>query len=567
MVSSSESSLVPPADIDGAFVPHRRGDVSEVVIDEEMLLVGGGNPLLLNATGTLVWQCLDGEVSLDELIDELVDVLGVDAVAVRSDVLDFVRSLGTTGLLDGVGIVIDPSEFEFAEPTVPLGVGDAFPPFALPDLDGSTRSLEEWRGRSVLIVNWSPGCGYCTVIAPQLGELQPHLAAKGVDVLFVSSGDADSNRPILAGAEIDAPMLLKGDEPDPFAGFGTPMAYLLDEEGTVATGVGWGADQVLALVQETAGVVLDHDPLAPEVPVDDPARTETGAGGGEAPSQYLYLPAPGGMCGPGAGAGGPATDWVGTVALELDEYHVGIKHNGEYTLAMLDRVFPGQRVADRRVPDNYSLALHDADDTGRRELHLLVRGGQSLVRSRSVERVLRGLLAYLDADLHATDPSLVHVHLGAVVRGGRAYFAPGEVITQREHAQPRLHRAGFQVPDVPFLLLDPATNELVIPEPQVVYDREALAGLDADARLGRELACVTPGRYPVQGWVLHTHEDVAGELTHARAVASLLPFVARRDGDVRSAVDELVSLVDGVPVIGVHFETTQELVKQLAAVL
>lgn len=281
-------TLVAPDDIDVHFVPSPVADVAEVVIDDEVLLVGNsGYPLVLNPTGSLVWQCLDGEVSLAELITEFSEELNLDAAVVEQDVVGFVRSLGNAGLLTGVGIAFDPDDLADAEPVTPLDVGDELEPFTRADLDGVERSLTEWRGRRTLVVNWSPDCGYCTMIASHLGELHPHFVEQGVDFLFVSSGDAESNRSILTDAGLDVPMLLKGDDPDPFTGFGTPLAYLLDEGGRVAENVGWGADQVLVLAQDIAGVTLEDNPFAPppepeSVPVDDQAPTAR------------YLPAPGG---------------------------------------------------------------------------------------------------------------------------------------------------------------------------------------------------------------------------------------------------------------------------------
>ena len=51
--------------------------------------------------------------------------------------------------------------------------------------------------RPVLLVNWSPRCGFCTLIAPELAELQPELHARGVEMVFITLGDAEENRPLL----------------------------------------------------------------------------------------------------------------------------------------------------------------------------------------------------------------------------------------------------------------------------------------------------------------------------------------------------------------------------------
>ncbi len=58
-------------------------------------------------------------------------------------------------------------------------------------------ALADLAERQVLLVNWSPRCGFCTRIAPELAELQPELQARGVEMVFITLGDAEENRPLL----------------------------------------------------------------------------------------------------------------------------------------------------------------------------------------------------------------------------------------------------------------------------------------------------------------------------------------------------------------------------------
>lgn len=136
-----------------------------------------------------------------------------------------------------------------------LGVGKSFGSFSLPDLDGRTVSLADFRGERVLVVNWSPQCGFCDLIAPELAKLQADLGRRGVRLLLVSSGDADSNRTLAEEHGLSCPiLLLNGSKPpEPFENMGTPVAYLLDERGRVARPVAVGANEVPALAREVAG--------------------------------------------------------------------------------------------------------------------------------------------------------------------------------------------------------------------------------------------------------------------------------------------------------------------------
>ena len=147
----------------------------------------------------------------------------------------------------------------------------------------------------------------------------------------------------------------------------------------------------------------------------------------------------------------------------MDDWHIGIRHNGDYALSVLEQVFPGAIVADPRVPDNYSVALYEPTGRSSRELHLLVKGSQQLIRSRSAKRVMRGLLAHLTNDLYPDDLSLAFVQMAALIKDGQAFFVPAEVNYQRDQAQPRFAKSGFQMLDLPYLTFDPVTNELVIP--------------------------------------------------------------------------------------------------------
>jgi peroxiredoxin len=142
-------------------------------------------------------------------------------------------------------------------PQAPSGaaVGTPFESFALPDLDGRTVSLADFRGSRMLIVNWDPRCGFCDLAAADLAELQTELRKRGVRILLVSRGDADSNRKLIETHGLECPvLLLKGESQlKPFAYMGTPVAYLLDEEGKVARPLASGAFEVPALAREAAG--------------------------------------------------------------------------------------------------------------------------------------------------------------------------------------------------------------------------------------------------------------------------------------------------------------------------
>lgn len=124
------------------------------------------------------------------------------------------------------------------------------------DVDGRTVSLRDFQGKYVLLICWSPSCGYCSRIAPELALLQRELDERQVKLVFISYGTPEANRQFAEQYGLNAPVLLIGDgsdAPECFKTLGTPSAYLLDEEGKVASPLAVGADQVPTLARTAAG--------------------------------------------------------------------------------------------------------------------------------------------------------------------------------------------------------------------------------------------------------------------------------------------------------------------------
>jgi len=168
---------------------------------------------------------------------------------------------------------------ETEAPGLPLE--SAFPAFSLPNLEGSVVSLHEFRGRRVLLVNWNFECGFCDSIAPQLASLEASFEQRHVQLLLLAHGDSGANREGAAEHGLKCPILLAGgrEEGGAFESEGTPVAYLVDEEGRVAAPVARGADRVLALALEVAGpqpgaLSSGNDPAKPRGDVETPQPAE-----------------------------------------------------------------------------------------------------------------------------------------------------------------------------------------------------------------------------------------------------------------------------------------------------
>ena len=122
----------------------------------------------------------------------------------------------------------------------PIAVGTARPDFRLPDLEGNSRSPDEWDGK-VLVVNfWATWCPPCRKEIPAFMELQDQYGQRGLQFVGIAVDERDAvqdyadvmgiNYPILFG-ELDAIEVGKqyGNR------FGAlPFTVAVDRQGKVA---------------------------------------------------------------------------------------------------------------------------------------------------------------------------------------------------------------------------------------------------------------------------------------------------------------------------------------------
>jgi peroxiredoxin len=123
-----------------------------------------------------------------------------------------------------------------------LFVGDPAPTLYLPDTSGEHVDLRQSLGRMVVVVFWSPTCGYCDAMRDDLAAWAASRDADALKVLLVSAAPDDGPiQPILVDED--------GATATAFGSHGTPSAFLIDAEGRIAADVAVGADEVLALLR------------------------------------------------------------------------------------------------------------------------------------------------------------------------------------------------------------------------------------------------------------------------------------------------------------------------------
>jgi len=126
-------------------------------------------------------------------------------------------------------------------------VGDLAPAFTLPNLNGKTVNLSDFRSNKTLVLFWNPGCGFCQQMLADLKAWEAEPPQGAPKLLVVSTGGAEANQAL----GIRSPVLLdEGFTIGPRFGIhGTPMAVLVDVEGKIASEVAAGAPDVLALAR------------------------------------------------------------------------------------------------------------------------------------------------------------------------------------------------------------------------------------------------------------------------------------------------------------------------------
>jgi len=129
-----------------------------------------------------------------------------------------------------------------------LATGTPAPDFRLPRLGGGEISLAELRGRRVLLVFSDVNCGPCDQLAPRLEALARETPS--VQVVIVSRGDEEANRVKAAQHGLTFPVALQKqwEVSKLYAMFATPIAYLIDEKGSIAADVAVGVEPILSLL-------------------------------------------------------------------------------------------------------------------------------------------------------------------------------------------------------------------------------------------------------------------------------------------------------------------------------
>lgn len=120
--------------------------------------------------------------------------------------------------------------------------GKVVPDFSTTDLDGKPISLQQYRGKIVLLEFWGAWCGFCSQELPNLKKVYNTYKDRGFDIIGVSLDDeATVLREYIKENDIQWRQISSGKrwEEDPLAKqfdiTGIPTQWLIDRDGTLIT--------------------------------------------------------------------------------------------------------------------------------------------------------------------------------------------------------------------------------------------------------------------------------------------------------------------------------------------
>jgi peroxiredoxin Q/BCP len=124
-----------------------------------------------------------------------------------------------------------------------LRVGDPAPPFSLKGSDGKTYTLDQFKGKSAVVIAWFPKAftGGCTKECKSLRENSKPLHDLKVAYFTASVDTPDLNEKFAKSLDLDYPILSDPDKSvakeygvlNPERGFANRWTFYIDKEGVI----------------------------------------------------------------------------------------------------------------------------------------------------------------------------------------------------------------------------------------------------------------------------------------------------------------------------------------------
>jgi cytochrome c biogenesis protein CcmG/thiol:disulfide interchange protein DsbE len=133
----------------------------------------------------------------------------------------------------------------------PANIGSAAPDFTVQDTDRKV-TLDEFRGKVVVLNFWATWCPPCIEEMPSLVQMQQKMKGKGVEVLAISvDADQSAYKDFLKQHNVDLLTVRDADQKSNnlYGTFKFPETYIIDRQGVLRRkfigAIDWGTPEIL----------------------------------------------------------------------------------------------------------------------------------------------------------------------------------------------------------------------------------------------------------------------------------------------------------------------------------
>jgi len=114
-------------------------------------------------------------------------------------------------------------------------IGHPAPAWDVKDLNGRTHSLEQYRGKVLVLDFWYRGCGWCMRAMPQVKDVARHYRGRPVAVFGMNNDSIeDDAKFVVQKMQLDYPVLRSQELPGKYGVRGFPTLIIIDQQGKVA---------------------------------------------------------------------------------------------------------------------------------------------------------------------------------------------------------------------------------------------------------------------------------------------------------------------------------------------
>lgn len=168
------------------------------------------------------------------------------------------------GIIVVLGIALFAATRLLGDELFPVAVGMQAPPFEGTTIVGPSRvkTLDDYRGKVVLLNVWATWCGPCREEMPSIEKLHREFAPMGLDVVAVSVDDAGQDSTIRAfvkefGLTFEVLHDAEKVTATHYQVTGYPESFIIGREGTIRRKVfaaaDWSSETNRALIRELLG--------------------------------------------------------------------------------------------------------------------------------------------------------------------------------------------------------------------------------------------------------------------------------------------------------------------------